>query len=113
MHVQLAVCIFVDNFMLTCVSDRQLDIFMAQLRVRFRDVTEWTGPTHNELPRHGLRFLHSGKVQRHYAWICEVKLSQKYPTNGDLFVRDVNALPLVETLRAEFHSRVYAVIYMG
>ena len=116
--VQLTVCIFVDDFMLTCVSDRQLDIFMAQLRERFGDVTERTGPTHNYL---GMVFDFSTAGQCSvtmpgYVEVMltkyEVKLTQKYPTNGGLFVRDDNAPPLVETLRAEFHSRVYAVAYM-
>ena len=84
----------------------------AQRAIRRCDRTDGTDA---QLLRHGLRFL-DGVTMPGYVEVMltkyEVKLTQKYPTNGGLFVRDDNAPPLVETLRAEFHSRVYAVAYM-
>lgn len=117
--VQLTLSVFVDDFMITCVSDSVLDRFMNQLRERFGDLTERTGDIHSHL---GMVFDFSepGEVSITMPGYIDSMLekygvtkAQKYPTNNDLFVRDENSPALAEPQRKEFHSRVYTVAYMA
>jgi len=117
--VQLTISIFVDDFMITCVSDAVLDRFMSQLRERFGDLTERTGDIHSHLGM-VFDFCEPGEVSITMPGYIDKMLEkygvtkiQKYPTNNDLFLRNENSPALAEPERKEFHSRVYTVAYMA
>ena len=115
---QVTVCLYVDDILITCVSQATIDMVIEHLRNTYKTLEVGTGSIHSYLGM-TLNFSTPGQVavtMEHYL----SEMLQLYDVNGTaatpateyLFeIRD--SPPLNDRDREEFHSRVAKILYLA
>jgi hypothetical protein len=116
---QLTVCVYVDDFLCTCVDESSLDWLAEQLRVRFKDVTVKKGPVLSWVGQ-TFDFSQDGKVKVTMSHYVEELLKfsgvtgyAATPASESLYKIDEEAALLDDAARERFHSLTAKLLFMS
>ena len=116
---QASICIYVDDLFVTCSDSDILDGIVLQIDAMFKGCTLHRGAIHSYL---GMIFDFSTQGEVHIAmdgyvedFLAEYSVSGTAPTPAktDLFEVDIQAQPLDDVGRDNFHSRVAKILFVA
>jgi len=120
-YVQLTVCIYVDDLLITCVDENEIMSLLQELKSKFGDLTTTFGDVHSYI---GMLFKfkrdNSGIVEvsmQHYIdellVDCKTQKTSVTPATDGLFTIDDDSPAIESKDRESFHSITAKLLYLS
>jgi hypothetical protein len=115
---QISICVYVDDLLCSCKDQAGLDWLVEQLKVAFKKLTINDG---NKFDFVSLEITRcEGEIQIRMAKYIKSLLEEwggsgtnTSPSDPDLYQRDPVSPPLEDLRKAQFHRRVYRLLYFA